>query len=164
MTVKEILKALNIEGDEQPGNKWVGDTIGNYHLSMKKTRPRVDGKQITTYTFDPVRVKELCEIYLRDTPGNEVHNVHNVNNPLENIELQASGKKTCSRTDVHNGEDRGEGVHECSRTGKETCTLYSLEFTDNLEAVHDVHEKSGGMAEKKSLLFADDELLTGGDL
>jgi hypothetical protein len=158
MTVTEILKAMNIEGDKQPGNKWVGDTIGNYHLSMKKTRPRVGGKQITTYTFDPVRVKELCEIYLREPPGNDVNNEHNVHNPLKNNELQASGEKTCSRTDVHIGGDSGESVHECSRTEKETCTPYDHEFTNKVEAVHDVHEKSGGLAERKSSLFPRDEV------
>lgn len=158
MTVPEILTAMNIEGDKQPGGKWVGDTIGNYHLSMKKTRPRVEGVQITTYTFDPARVQELCEIYFRETPGNDVNNVHNVNNPLETNELQASGEIMCSRTDVHRNGGNGESVHECSRTEKPSCTTYDADNTYIKGAVHDVHEESGGLAEKKSSLFPGDEV------
>jgi len=36
MTVYEILTGMNIEGDSQPRCKWVGDTIGNYHLAIKR--------------------------------------------------------------------------------------------------------------------------------
>jgi hypothetical protein len=158
MTVPEILTAMNIEGDKQPGGKWVGDTIGNYHLATNKTRPRIDGKQTTAYTFSPALVQELCEIYFRETPGNDVNNVHNVNKSNNDDDLQASAENPCSRTNVHRNGGNGESVHERSRTEKPSCTTDHTDNTDIKGTVHDGHEESGGMAEKKSSLFYRDEV------
>jgi hypothetical protein len=158
MTVPDILTAMNIEGDKQPGGKWVGDTIGNYHLAVKKTRPRIGGKQTTAYTFDPIRVKELCEIYFRETPGNDVNNVHNVNISNNNDGLQACAENPRSRTDVHETGGNGESVHDCSRTQKPSCTTHDADNIDKLGSVHDVHEKSGGVEKKYSHLFDGQEV------
>jgi len=163
LTVPDIIKAMDIQGDKQPGGKWIGDTIGNYHLAVKKTRPRIDGKQTTAYTFDPVRVNELCEIYFRETPGNVVHIVHSNENNNYSNKLPVHEGESCSRTDVHGNEDNGGAVHDCSRTEKASCTTQHTNLINERDHVHDVHEESGGLEEEFSH-FLPDGLLKGGEL
>lgn len=153
MTAPDILTAMNIETEKKPGGKWLGDTISNYHLSLKKTRPRIDGRQTTSYTFNPGRVKELCEIYFRETPLNDVNIVHNVNTSNDNNDLGEQEEKLCSRSDVHETGRNGDSVHDCSRTEKPSCTTYQADNIDKIGAVHDVHDESGGIEEKYSHFF-----------
>jgi hypothetical protein len=158
LTVTEILTAMNIEGDKKPGGKWVGDTISNYHLAVKKTRPRIDGRQTTAYTFDPVRVKELCAIYFRETPLNDVNSVHNVNYSNDNQGLQDNKGNPCSRTDVHGTGGNGESVHDCSRTENTSCTTQHSGIVNENDRVQDVQEESGGIEENYSHFFGGEEV------
>ena len=143
LTVSDIIKAMNIEGDKQPGGKWIGDTIGNYHLATKKTRPRIDGRQTTAYTFDPMRVKELCEIYFRETPQNVVHIVHSKEITNELTKIPVNEGEGCSRIIMHREGGNDGGVHDCSRTEKASCTTQDTKIINEIDRVHDVHEKSG---------------------
>ena len=40
ITASEIITGMNIEGDKQPGNKWVGDSLSRYHLYQGKRRTK----------------------------------------------------------------------------------------------------------------------------
>jgi len=148
LTVPEIINAMNIEGDKKPGGKWIGDTIGNYHLALKKTRPRINGRQTTAYTFDPVRVKELCEIYFRDTPQNIVHIVHGTNKTNKLGKIPVLEEESCSRTIMQ----REGGVQDCSRTAKSSCTTQDAKLVNEIDRVRDMHNKSGTMEKNFSHL------------
>jgi hypothetical protein len=141
LTVPEIIVAMNIEGDKQPSGKWVGDTIGSYHLAIKKTRPRIDGRQTTAYTFDPVLIKELCEIYFRETTQNVMHIVQSNDkfNELDKIPVHEGNQ--FSRTIPH--IERGGVVRDCSRTPNSSYTSQGTDLTGVFDCVQDVNENSG---------------------
>lgn len=141
---------MDIQRERKPGRKWLGNALSQFNLYLGKSRPRVDGRQTTAYTFDSEKVKEISEIYLRETPQNDVHNVHNVNVPNKNSKLDGAKEKSCSRTGAHS-------VHDCSRTEKGSCTPYVTENTNKKDAVHDVHENLPPLTEKNFTFFFPDE-------
>lgn len=153
MTPAEIISDMGFKDEEaRPGAKWIGDTLSGFNLYLKKTRPRVDGRQVTAYQFSQKIIIDLCSRYLRsddgendesffkDTPPNDVHNVHITEKINHKEDLRCAGEKPCSRTDVHN-------VQECSRTEKDSCTVQADENIEEIISVHDVHENQGGIEE-----------------
>jgi hypothetical protein len=51
LTAAKIVKFMDIDGDKQASNKWVGDILSRYHLYQGKGRPKMGGKKETTYQF-----------------------------------------------------------------------------------------------------------------
>ncbi len=158
LTVPEILKKMNIEGDKQPGGKWIGDTISNYHLAVKKTRPRIGGLQTTAYTFEPTRVKELCSIYFRETSLDDVNNVHSNENNNHSAGFSVHEEESCSRTTVHRDDGNGDSVHNWSRTQEASRTMQGAEPNSKDDHVNDVHEKSEDPKGENVHLFPGEEV------
>lgn len=72
MSPQEIISAMEFEGDDKPGPKWIGDTLSRYRLYIDKKRVQDQRKKRTDYIFDSGRVLELCKRYLRETSANDV--------------------------------------------------------------------------------------------
>ncbi len=71
MSGEDILRAMDIQGEKKPGDKWVGEALSRFSLCMKKpVRKKPDGhkKKLRFYTFDHTHVLKLHEIYVRDSP------------------------------------------------------------------------------------------------
>ena len=157
MTVTEILKAMNIEG---PDNKWVGDMLSHYHLFQGRRRAKVDGKKQTAYLFDPARVKELCEIYLRDTPQNDLSRLSPDDNSNDSNGFQGTREKPGTRPHLSplppdNDEPTppGHEGHEGSCPPKITCPPYLQEITNENAKGTGGQAQTGGIEEKKSQLL-----------
>lgn len=157
MTASEILEALNIEGDQKPGHKWVGDTLSRYHLYQSRRRAKVKvegkGRKETAYLFDPARVKELCKIYLRDTPPDDLSHLSPDENINDDSELKGTQEKpgTCpypSPCDL--AESMG---HEGTCPLRATCPFYHSENTGENSRGHEGHGGKGGGPEKNTHIF-----------
>ena len=72
MTAGDLIEAMQVDSKEKPGTKWVGDTLGKFSLFTKKARPKRHGKKVTAYTFHRPRVLQIIDIYLRDTPPDDL--------------------------------------------------------------------------------------------
>jgi hypothetical protein len=162
MTVTEILKGMNIEGEKQPGNKWVGDILSRYHLhqSRRRVNIKVEGKKSkeTAYQFDPARVKELCEIYLRDTPPDDLSHLSPGDNANDSNGFDGTGEKpgTCpypSPCDL--AESMG---HEVICPLGIACPFYHSENAGENSRGHEGHEKTEGPQDKESPAFWEGEL------
>jgi hypothetical protein len=70
MNSQEILEAMKIEGEVKPGAPWLGNALSTYNLYQKAKRKWEGGRYLRNYTFEPERVKNLCEIYLDTPPQN----------------------------------------------------------------------------------------------
>jgi len=136
MAVSELLKAMNIEGDKQPGGKWIGDSLSRYHLYQSRRRTKFEGKKETAYQFDPARVKELCEIYLRDTPPDDLSHL--------------------SPGDNANDSNGFDGTRENQGTRPHLSPM-SPDDKDG----GDIPGPDVCITQEQSQLFADDELLSG---
>jgi hypothetical protein len=135
MTVPEILGAMNIEGEKQPGHKWVGEIVARYHLHKNRKRQWRDGKYLTAYTFDPKAVIEKSEIYLRNTPPNDLFTCSTPSKDNDNNVLHRTGQET--RT--------------CSP--EEVCSVEPIELINNKKVEQVEQVKTGGVEEKLSRFF-----------
>jgi len=158
MTVSEILNAMNIEGDKQPGGKWVGNTLSNYHLSQARRRTKSEGKKETAYQFNPARVKELCEIYLRDTPGNDLSHLSPGDNTNNSNEFEVTQENQGTRPHLSPLGTEGLEGHEGTRPPEMTCPPYDVDNTKDNGGGHEGHEESGGIEEKNLTLFSCNEV------
>ena len=162
MTVTDILKAMNIEGDKQPGGKWLGDSLSRYNLSQgrRRVKVKVAGKdsKITAYQFDPARVKELCEIYLRDTPPDDLSHLSHGDNTNDSNGFDGTQEKpgTCpypSPCDLT--ESMG---HEGSCPLEIACPFYHSENAGENSRGHKGQEESGGIPEKNFNFLSGEEV------
>jgi hypothetical protein len=156
MTVSEITTAMNIEGDKQPGHRWVGETITRYHLHKERTRQWRDGKYLTTYSFDPKAVIEKCEIYLRYSPKSTcspVQDAETVNNSdgYNEHTQKSEHVQDCSRAENEDSDSGNEQTCTCSP--KSTCSPETIEITDNKQVEQSEQAKSGGIEKKYSHFF-----------
>jgi hypothetical protein len=156
MTVSEILKAMNIEGDKQPGGKWVGDALSRYHLFQGRRRTKIEGKKETAYQFNPARVKELVEIYLREPPLNDLSHLSPGENTNFSNGFGGTRENQGTRPYLSPLEKVGHEGHEGTCPPKTTCLIYDTEITKDNEMGHEGHEKSGGVEEKYSHFFGDE--------
>lgn len=72
MTAGDLIEAMQVDGKDKPGAKWVGDTLGKFSLFAKKGRVKRQGKKVTTYTFHRPRVLQIIEIFLQGTPPDDL--------------------------------------------------------------------------------------------
>lgn len=154
MTGTEIIKGMNIEGDKPPGKKWVGDILSRYHLhqSHRRVNIKVEGKKSkeTAYQFDPARVKELCEIYLRDTPPDDLSHLSSADNAIDSNGFDGTRENQGTRPHLSpmspDDKDGGDIPGPAPIDGCVTKDLY-----DNIEELVEGTEgqaKTVGMAEK----------------
>ncbi|MBM4287824.1 MAG: hypothetical protein FJ135_06700 [Deltaproteobacteria bacterium] len=74
MTAEEVLKAMDIEGDNKPGVKWVGNTLSKFSLFSERLARRYTDdrkRKVQPYLFFSDHVLKMYELYMRDTPQNE---------------------------------------------------------------------------------------------
>jgi hypothetical protein len=159
MAVSEILKAMNIGGDKKPGNKWIGDTLSRYHLHQfqRRVNIKVEGKRSkeTAYQFDPARVKELCEIYLRDTPPDDLSHLSTGDNSNDSKWFEVTRENQGTRPHLSpmspDDKDGGDIPGPAPIDGCVPKELY--ENTKELVERTGGQAKTGGMAENNSHLF-----------
>jgi hypothetical protein len=145
MTPAEIVEAMGLETEEKPGPKWVGDTLSQYNLYFSKGRSKKQRKKTTVYKFKPARVIELCEIYLRDTPQNDVSLMSPGEKSNDNAEIEGTGEIKGTRPHLPLLTLRG---HEGSCPPEMTCPPETLGIADSEVGGHEGHEKSGGRADE----------------
>jgi len=72
MTAEDVLTAMDIEGENKPGVKWVGNALSRFSLFSKRLpRKYTDEsrkRKVQPYLFDPGHILNIYEIYMRDTP------------------------------------------------------------------------------------------------
>jgi hypothetical protein len=152
LTVRQIITAMNLKGD-QPRGKWVGDTLSHYHLYLAKKR--VGKRNETTYQFDPARVIDLCNLYLRedgtgeggerkldDTPHNDVSIVSTQDNANDVLGLTQENARPHSTLEQElYGDPKGGREGTCPP--KMTCPPHPAENTTENDGGREGHEKSG---------------------
>jgi hypothetical protein len=158
MTSVEIVEVMGLETEEKPGPKWVGDTLSQYHLYFDKGRPKKKGKKTTAYKFKPERVIDLCGIYLRDTPPDDLSHLSPSENTNDDNKMKGTGENqgTCpypSPCDL--AESMG---HEGTCPLEITCPFYWSEFTGENGRGHEGHEKPGDVPEKNIAFFSGEEV------
>jgi hypothetical protein len=139
MTPAEIVEAMGLETEEKPRPKWVGDTLSQYNLYFAKGRSKKQGKKTTVYKFKPARVIELCEIYLREMPQNDVSLMSPGQKPNDNAEIEGTGEIEGTRP--HLSPPQG---HKGTCPPEMTCLPYEPETIDKTGGGHEGQEKSGG--------------------
>jgi len=164
MAVSEIIKAMNIEGDKQPGGKWIGDSLSRYHLhqSQRRVNIKVEGKKSkeTSYQFDPARVKELCEIYLRDTPPDDLSHLSPGDNANDSNGFEWTRKNQGTRPHLSPmTPDDKDGEDIPGPAPIDGCVTQELyENTEELVEGTEGQAKTGGMAENNSHLFSGEDV------
>lgn len=160
MAVSEILKAMNIEGDKQPGGKWIGDSLSRYHLYQSRRRTKFEGKKETAYQFDPARVKELCEIYLRDTPPDDLSHLPPGDNANNSNGFDGTRENQGTRPHLSPmSPDDTDGADIQGPAPIDGCVTQELyENTEELVEGTEGQAKTGGMAENNSHLFSGEDV------
>jgi hypothetical protein len=161
MMAEEVLKAMDIEGDRQPGGKWVGNALSRFSLFSKRLpRKYADDtrkRKVQPYLFSPGHVLKMYEIYMRDTPQYEAS--------------QASQAENTNDTDLFHGTEGNSGTcpkpsHEADRKGlgrNGTCPEKVKCPTEHNGIIADSdlgrmgREDLGGMGKKNIHTFSDEE-------
>ena len=138
-------------------DKWVGDILSRYHLFQSRRRAKVEGKKETAYQFDPARVKELCEIYLRDTPQNDLSHLSPGDNANDSNGFEGTRENQGTRPHLSPLGERAGG-HEGTRPPEMTCHPYNTDnIKDNDGDTRDTRNR--GVSEKKYFtLFSGEEV------
>jgi hypothetical protein len=163
MTAEDVLKAMDIQGESQPGAKWVGNALSRFSLYSKRLpRKYTDDRRrkVQPYLFDSALVLKLYEIYVRDTPQNEASQASQDENNNDSGEFHRTEKDygTCPKA------SQKEEKVDLGRNG--TCPENSerptehIVTTDNYDFGRMGREKSGGPTEKN--ISTEEELLAGG--
>jgi hypothetical protein len=158
MAVSEILTAMNLEDDKQPGNKWIGDTLSRYHFFQGRRRATVGGTKQTIYQFDPARVKELSEIYLRDTPPDDLSHLSPDDNSNDSNGFKETREKPETCPYPSPCDSAGSMGHEGTCALGISCPFYQSENARENSRGHEGHEKTGGPQDKESPAFWEGEL------
>lgn len=153
MSAQEIINAMGL-GDDGPGPKWIGEVLSRFHLFMRRKQPRTGGKRTRVYEFSPARVRELCEIYFRDTPPNDLCHLCQGGEDSNSESERGTGKKcgTCANPCRERKEQAG------TRDNQETCATESPVNTGPSKVAQVEHVKSGGVSEKNINLFSGEEI------
>ncbi|MFH1103238.1 MAG: hypothetical protein V1714_05675 [Pseudomonadota bacterium] len=159
--ISELLTMMDIEGDQKPGAKWLGNTLSSFNLYLCKRRPKQEGKRgETVYLFDPSSLLDRCSLYLRDdeklngdTPQKDVAPAAPLNFNSNSNRLKGTQQKTGTCPPVA-PEPLVDDMDTKGRTG--TCppkTLWPGQHFENIEKNdrgREGHENSGAMAKKIS--------------
>jgi hypothetical protein len=149
MNSQEILSEMNIETEAKPGAPWLGNTLATYNLHQSAKRKWEGERYLRNYTFDPERVKNLCEIYLYtppENPGSPGSSQDNTDNSISYEEPRPNHEPV---------QPGSPGQKEPTLTGSDK-TLGSMEPFESIKEIdHEPAEPAiqGGIAEKKAHLF-----------
>ncbi|MFC1889687.1 hypothetical protein ACFL4G_08025 [Thermodesulfobacteriota bacterium] len=59
-----------LDGQKPESTKWIGDQISKFSLGTRGKRKSVDGHKRQTYLFEPQRIRELVNKYIREPENN----------------------------------------------------------------------------------------------
>jgi len=147
MTVPSLIEAMQVEGKDKPGAKWVGDTLGKFSLFSKKGRPKQSGKKVTAYTFHRSRVLRIIEIYLQGPPQNDLSPMSPDDNSNDSNSFQGTREKpgTCP----HLSPGKGDGGDTPGHVLLKECVLTeAIKNTSENATGTEGTDHLGGMAEK----------------
>jgi hypothetical protein len=163
LTAAEVLDLMKIEGDKQPTPKWVGDALSQFHLYQGKRRATIQGRKKTTYQFDPVRVIELCSLYLREdgpdekeekkcegSPENDLPHLSTGDNTNDSNILYRTRQIQGTRSHLSTLGAERQGGHEESCPSEMTCPSYHTDNFKEKACGHEGHENLGGIPKEKS--------------
>jgi hypothetical protein len=161
MTPEDILTAMDIQGESQPGVTWVGNTLSNFSIYSKRLpRKYTDDRKrkVQPYLFDPAHVLKLYEIYMRDTPQNEVSQASQNKNINDSDRFHGTKGKpgTCLKASQE-GEMGDMGRNgTCPKKPKRPTELSGI--TDDSDLGRMGRSKSGGPQENNINLFSGKEV------
>lgn len=162
LTTEDILVLMDIQGENKPGGRWVGDALAKFSL-YEKALPRrhVEGRKrkVAAYLFRSEHVLRIYEIYCGDTLLNEASQASQDENGSESNGFRGTNSKcgtgpNASQASQEAGSDPGDGP---GRTGtgptKTERPTQDTDMTDNYEVGWMGRSKSGGMAKENFNFF-----------
>ena len=161
MTPEDILTAMDIQGESQPGVTWVGNTLSNFSIYSKRLpRKYTDDRKrkVQPYLFDPAHVLKLYEIYMRDTPQNEASQASQNEYINDSDSFHGTEEKpgTCPKASQE-GEMGDMGRNgTCPKKPKRPTELSGI--TDDSDLGRMGRSKSGGPQENNINLFSGKEV------
>jgi DNA primase len=136
MTGADILKAMDIQGESKPGNPWVGSALSRFSLvSGISKREYVDGRKqkVKVYPFNSTHIFKMYEIYMRDTPLNDMSHMSQAENNNDSNGSHGTGIKHETSPNVSQMADPdnlGQGETCPSEKG---CPTEPIEFIANYD-------------------------------
>jgi hypothetical protein len=112
MTAEEVLKEMNIEGEDKPGVKWVGNTLSKFSLFSKRLpRKYPDNnrkRKVQPYLFTSSHVLKMYEIYMRDIPQNDTSQTsqHEKTNDSDSFHGTRENPGTCPKASQEEAGER----------------------------------------------------------
>jgi hypothetical protein len=157
MTVGDVIDAMQVDGKDKPGQKWVGETLGKFSLLSKKGRVKRSGKKVMAYTFNRSRVLRIIDTFLQGTPQNDLSPMSPDENNSSANRLQRTVQKpvTCPAVSPRDGNE-GDRPGPVPLNGYVPTELFeNTTYTGNGT---EGQAKTGSMAEKIINLFSGEEV------
>jgi hypothetical protein len=144
-STSDLIEAMQVDGKEKPGTKWLGDTLARFSLFSKKSRPKRQGIKVTTYIFQRSRVLKIIELFLYGTPQDAVAHVSHSENTNESKEFDETRENQGTRPILSPLEKEGQEGHDGICPPEMTYPHYHADNIAENGGGHEGHEKSGWM-------------------
>jgi hypothetical protein len=154
MTGADILKAMDIQGESKPGNPWVGSALSRFSLlSGIPKREYADGRKqkVKVYPFNSVHILKMYEIYMRDTPLNDMSHMSQAGNSNDSNGSHGTGIKHRTSPNVSQMTDPDNLGPGGTCPTEKGCPTEAIEFIANSDMGQVGQAKSGGMSQEKSM-------------
>jgi DNA primase len=160
MTGADILKAMDILGENKPGNPWVGSALSRFSLiSGISKREYVDGRKqkVKVYPFNSTHIFKMYEIYMRDTPLNDMSHMSQAENSNDSNGSHGTGIKHGTSPNV----SQVAGPDNLGPGG--TCPTEKGCPTEPIEIITDFDVGPAGQANQRGMASSGDDVSESGD-